>query len=270
MTDTIGVPEIGDLDAFELPEGPVSVRTEEESPDWFAEAETLTQKHQTQSLQFGIGDWINEGMALAEKHQTATLQWDLGDWFNRCPLPDDIDGVPRPYDVAESMLGIPRSTLYDWASTAKRIPVSVRTENVPYTHHRIVANELPEADDATKKRWLDLAADEKLSVRQLQDRLRESRNPEGPKPIPTKSFVVKLPDLLYIKLRNIARGRESTVQLVAAEFLTEYLASDEARVLEDAELAKAEERTHQQRRRAGIRTARAYDPCGLRQRVDHP
>ncbi len=265
---------IDDMDVFELGDDmsttPASDRIEEASPDWFSEGEALTEKHQTHSLQFNIGDWINEGMALAEKHQTGTLQWDVGDWFNRCPLPDDIDGVPKPYDLAESVLGIQRSTLYDWASTAKRIPVSVRTEKLPFTHHRVIANGLPDADDATKKLWVDIAVAEKLSVNELKDRLRASCDPDRPKPNPTKSFVVKLPDLLYIKLRNIARGRASTVQVVAGEFLTDYLASDEASALADAELAVAEERTYQRRRRAGIRTARAYDPLGLRQRVDHP
>jgi hypothetical protein len=262
MTDAIRVPECDGLDLFEVAETPVSARAEEPAPDWFSEAETLIEKHQTRTLQLEIGDWINAGRALAEKHQTATLQWDIGDWFNRCPLPDDIDGVPKPYDVAESVLGVQRSTLYDWASTAKRIPVSVRTENLPYTHHRIVANELPEADDATKKRWLDLAADEKLSVRELQDRLRKSRTPDDPRP-PTKSIVVKLPELLYITLRNIARGRESTVHVVGAEILIEYLASDDAREAADTSVAVADERTYQRRRRAGIRTARAYDRLGL-------
>jgi hypothetical protein len=262
MIEATGVPEVYEVDFDPDPLDETSVRTGEASPNWFSEAEALTEKHQTESLQFEVGDWINEGMALAEKHQTATLQWDMGDWFNRCPLPDDIDGVPKPYDIAESILGIQRSTLYDWASTANRIPVSVRTEKLPYTHHRIVANELPEADDATKKRWLELAAEEKLSVRQLQDRLRGSRNPGDPKP-PMKSFIVKLPDRLYLTLRTIARGRESTVQIVAAEFLTEHLASDEITKLADIELAQAEERTYQRRRRAGIRTARAYDPLGL-------
>jgi hypothetical protein len=262
-----------DMDPFEVDGGisPVtSGGTEEGSPDWFVEGEQLIEKHQTQSLQFGIGDWINEGMALAEKHQTGTLQWNLGDWFNRCPLPDDIDGVPKPYDLAESVLGIPRSTLYDWASTAKRIPVSVRTEKLHYTHHRVIANGLPDADDDTKKRWVEIAVAEKLSVGDLKERLRASRDPDRPKPNPTKSLVVKLPDILYIKLRNIARGRESTAQVVAAEFLTEYLASDEIGKLAEVELAAAEERTYQRRRRAGIRTALAYDPLRLRQRVHHP
>lgn len=270
MTDATGVRDIDDLDPFELAEAPVSARTEEPAPDWFSEGEKLIEKHQTQSLQFNIGDWINEGRALAEKHQTGTLQWDFGDWFNRCPLPDDIDGVPKPYDLAESVLGIQRSTLYDWASTAKRIPVSVRTEKLAFTHHRVIANGLPNSDDVTKQRWIDIAVDEKLSANELKDRLRASRDPDRPKPNPTKSFVVKLPDVLYLKLRNIARGRASTAQVVAAEFLTEYLASDVATAVEDYEIANAEERTYQKRRRAGIRTARAYDPLGLRQRVDHP
>jgi hypothetical protein len=269
MSDAIRVPEIEDLDAFGLADPFISARTEEPAPDWFGEAETLTEKHQTQSLQFNIGDWINEGMALAEKHQTATLQWDMGDWCNRCPLPDDTDGVPKAYDLAESLLGIPRSTLYDWASTAKRIPVSVRTEKLHFTHHRAIANGLPDADDATKKHWVDIAVDEKLSINELKDRLRESRNPDGPKP-PTKSIIVKLPRSLYLMLVDIASGQESKAQVVAAEFLTEYLASDETRALADAKRAKAEERTYQRRRRAGIRTALAYDPLGLRPRVFHP
>lgn len=260
MTDAIRVSNIDEFDPFEIDES--SVRTEVAEPNWFEEATTLTEKHQVQSLQFDIGDWINEGRVLAERHQTATLQWDMGDWFNRCPLPGDIDGVPKPYEIAESILGIQRSTLYDWASTAKRIPVSVRTEKLPYTHHRIVANELPDADDATKKRWLDIAAEEDLSVRQLQNRLVESRGSGDPKPL-TKSFLVKLPERLYLMLRNIARGQDSTVQIVAAEFLTAHLASDEVREMADIELKRAEERTYQRRRRAGIRTARAYNPLKL-------
>ncbi len=263
MSDATSVIRLDELDPCALDES--SVRTEPEQPDWFDEGETLAEKHQTENIQFEIGDWINEGKALAEKHQTATIQWDVGDWFNRCPLPDDATGLGTPYEIAESMLNLQRSTLYDWASTAKRIPISVRTENVPYTHHRIVANALPEADDATKKQWLELAAAEKLGVRAFQDRLRKSRTPGQPNLNPMKSFIVKLPEDIFTILNNIARGRESKVQFVAAEFLTEYLASDEVRTIAESELAAAEERTYQRRRRAGVRTARAYDPLGIQQ-----
>ncbi|MGH9737337.1 MAG: hypothetical protein ACRD4X_01965 [Candidatus Acidiferrales bacterium] len=251
-----------DPSALELP---TAVREETVSPDWFEDCETIAQKHQTKTLQFGVGDWINQGLALAEKHQTATLQWDIGDWFNQCPLPEEMPstaGVPKPYDIAETVFGIPRATLYDWASTAKRIPSSVRTEKLPFTHHRAIANGLPDADDDSKKRWVDVAILEKLSVSELKERLRASKNP-GTKPIPTKSFIVKLHDNLYTTLEKIARGRESTVSLVAAEFLTEHLASDEVGVIADFEAKRAEERTYERRRRAGVRTALAYNPLRL-------
>lgn len=202
MFNDLDVNELKDLEVGELsPSGRAEV--EGAPKDWFSKSNTIAERHQVRGLQFGIGDWINTGLALAEKHKTATLQWEIGDWFNDCPLPEDMPisfGVPKAYDIAEEVFGISRATLYDWASTAKRIQISVRTEQLPFTHHRAIANGLPDADDETKKRWVAIAVQEKLSVNGLKERLRASRNPSCHKAAPMKAFVVKLPESLYATL----------------------------------------------------------------------
>lgn len=235
-------------------------------PDWFDESKSLLQKHKVGSLPFEVGDWFNQwieqGRVLAEKHEAKTLQWDVGDWFARSPLPTDFPEAPKAYEIAEELLGIPRATLYDWASTALRIPVSVRSENLTWTHHRVVANGLPKADEATKKQWIDTAVAEKLSVKELRERLKSIQRPKVDS---TRSFLVDLPQPLYSLVRNIARGRESTIRKVAGGLLKDYLELDEIKEMARIELKRAEERTYQKRRKAGLKTAELYDNLKLRQ-----
>lgn len=214
-----------------------------------------------------LDEWVESGKSLASMYIVRGLQWIIGDWLNLYPPPAEPE-MGNAYEHGERILDIPKSTLYDWASTAKRMPLSVRAEKLPFTHHRAIANAQPNADEATKKRWVNDAIDKGWSVTEL---IKAMRTPvTGPTFNLPKSFVVKIPMHAFETLHSIARGRNSTDQKVASQILVAHLSSDEVKAQAALELKEAHERTRQRRRRAGVRTARAYDPLRLGQRVDHP
>jgi hypothetical protein len=207
-----------------------------------------------------IEDWVEAGKSLANTYRVKGLQWTIGDWLNQYPPPPE-PSMGNAYEHGERILDIAKTTLYDWASTAKRMPSSVRAENrLSFTHHRAIANALADADEATKKRWVEDAISEEWSVADLNKRMRSVTEPTFNLP---KSFNVKIPMYAFETLHSIARGRNSTDQKVASEILVEHLSSDEVKVQAAIELKQAQERTRERRQRAGRRTARAYDPLRL-------
>jgi hypothetical protein len=88
--------------------------------------------------------WREKGTALAKRDKD--VKWELGDWLVvgasyygedppgsgevivgvRIPMPPDV------YSVAEDITGLSRKTLQDLASTARRCPPSVRTEELSW------------------------------------------------------------------------------------------------------------------------------------------
>jgi hypothetical protein len=225
--------------------------------------------------QWNYDEWVKRGEALGKAYVNSN--WELGDWLleGEPHLPDrDLREVPPEwrrgvilsdvYEEAEEITGLERSHLRDLASTARRVPRSVRSDALKWSHHRWLINLLPNADEATLKKWIDESVEKGYSVRQLKEAVKSTKS-QGKEPIKERSFLVTVPLRIYETLHDIARGRESTLQAVTSQFLTEEFDKPELQEVRKEEKAEADERVYQRRRKVGLKVARVYNPLGLEQ-----
>lgn len=100
------------------------------------------------SAAFVIGDWLVYG----EDHFRGQ---------QRLPGFED-DSIPshrvssKIYNEALRLTGLDRSTLITYAYVARRVPSSLRNEQLSWEHHKAVAK----LDEEEQKRWLQIALDE--------------------------------------------------------------------------------------------------------------
>ena len=100
------------------------------------------------SAAFVIGDWLVYG----EDHFRGQ---------KRLPGFED-DSIPSHrvsseiYNEALRLTGLDRSTLITYAYVARRVPSSLRNEQLSWEHHKAVAK----LDEEEQKRWLQIAIDE--------------------------------------------------------------------------------------------------------------
>lgn len=193
------------------------------------------------------------------------VRWELGDCLlkgeNNYPVPPDgeFPGVGF-YIVAAEITGLSANTLRDLASTARRVPVSVRTDACTWSHHRVLVNALPNADEHTLREWLTRAAAEKMSVPKLQEAVR----PKKPKPYGVKSIVVTVPLSVWEMLKDFADCERSKVQAIAAQWLVDTSGQPEMQLARSAAKKQTVERLYQKRRRNGLRSmAVTCDLLGL-------
>jgi hypothetical protein len=216
-------------------------------------------------VKWKLGDWLVRGRELAKRD--AEVKWELGDWLTEGEphYPDigagEIQGVPAVsvYSVAENITGLARGTLRDLASTARRVPPSVRTDACTWSHHRALINALPDADEDTIKQWLKRAADEKMSVAELQDALRSPVT----EAVKEKSFLVTVPLNVWETLKDFADHECSSVQKIAALWVSENSRLEKTQAARETARLLVKERRREKRRRVGLRVARTYDPLGL-------
>jgi len=100
---------------------------------------------------------------------TRCSQWWLGDWIRY--------GTTRwgeKYKQAAKVTGYDVQTLRNIAYVAGQIPASRRRDNLTWSHHAEVCALEPEEQD----RWLDLAAEQRMSVADLRLELRTHRREE--------------------------------------------------------------------------------------------
>ena len=224
-------------------------------------------------------EWAQEGRRLTALDRQ--LLWDLGRWLNQGHGYYG-DYVIEPtmgyagtsfYSYASSITGKPAGHLKDIASTESRVRESVRTDQLSWSHHRVLINEFPDAADDELKVWLGKAVEDQLTVDDFRKVLREAKRSGGGagsdsdrKPLNlTHSFVVTVPLRVWETLEKYAGGTEgSTPQLQAAEILTEYLDSPDAQDAARIHQAEAERRTFEARSANGKRSARNNDNLGLR------
>ena len=109
------------------------------------------------SLQFAIGDWLLLGEAQ----------------------------FPEKFSQAAEILGISEGGLQDYIRVAARVPRSIRTNKLKWSHHRCVAsmstvNGAGEivSDVNTQKQWLQKAVNGNWSHHQLRDALRTQDPPD--------------------------------------------------------------------------------------------
>lgn len=118
--------------------------------DWELLGEKLKTAHG--SLLFWVGDWarFGEKQGFAGKNVSSAI-----------------------YDELVAATGYSRQTIQD-AKYVAEATSSLRNEDLSFNHHKVVAP-LPAQQ---QKKLLDQAANEKLSVRKLRERVNESHQPE--------------------------------------------------------------------------------------------
>ena len=104
--------------------------------------------------------------ARVGSHSSASSWW-LGDWlvFGRMKY-------GRRYKEAISVTGLDYQTLRNYAVVARRFDASRRRRELTFHHHA----ELCALPDDDQERWLDLAAQNAWSKRELRRRVRGSRD----------------------------------------------------------------------------------------------
>ena len=113
-------------------------------------------------------DWLRQGSKLGLAGRNAA--WWIGDWLRY--------GTRRygsKYAAAARTTSYDRQTLMNMVYVATRFEFSRRRENLSWSHHA----ELAALAVADQDRWLDRAAAERFSVRDLREMLLSSKQPAG-------------------------------------------------------------------------------------------
>lgn len=132
------------------PSGLVQLTRDATFQDWQACGEWL--RGVERRVQFWIGDWVNYGRAR---------------WGEAAE-----QGVASEAEVlAAEATGWKPETVEQYARVARQVPPERRDPDLPFSHHREVAD-LPPAQQAA---WLARAKDENLSTDRLRGALRRER-----------------------------------------------------------------------------------------------
>jgi hypothetical protein len=115
-------------------------------------------------------DWQETGRILRKLDES--IQWLLGDWIVMAEAYDYGERVA----FAES-IGFNVKTLDDYAYVARHVNFSVRTENLSFGHHKLVAS-LP--DSSEQARWLSTAAENHWSIARLREEIYGKKAIEKP------------------------------------------------------------------------------------------
>lgn len=234
----------------------------------FLNEESLTEESAPQSPHPPFDTEACQSLGKELAKSDADVKWKLGDWLaeneGRYPSigPGEIPGQPALdiYTYAEEVSGLPRATLKELASIARRFSVLVRIDALSWTHHRVLAKARPSADETELIAWLEKAVEEKLSVAAFRKAIQSPVR----KPVKAKSFLVTVQLDVWETLKDFADAKRSGVQKVAAEFLTWAMREEETQANRKLARKSTKERRREIRRAVGLRVARDYDPLGLR------
>jgi hypothetical protein len=161
----------------------------------------LTKTGLTFSRAISIDEWADFGQQL--KKIEGTLQWWIGDWLN---YGEKTYG--ENYTEALAITGYDYQYLRDMKYVSQAVELSLRNDNLSWTHHRAVAALEPEQ----QAEMLTRAHTNNLSVRELRDMVKRF-NPE-PSKLPKTSTVPTLDhEALATRLR------------IVSATITEYYAS---------------------------------------------
>ncbi|MFN9820374.1 MAG: hypothetical protein ACK56K_06735 [Akkermansiaceae bacterium] len=103
-------------------------------------------------------EWEKLGEKLGDTERSIGFM--IGDWINYAE-----NKWGEKYNEAIAATGLEYQTLLNYAYVARRVQISVRTENLPFYHHQVVAKL---KDPEEQKHWLTQAEDHDLSYRRLQ------------------------------------------------------------------------------------------------------
>ncbi|MGB8591029.1 MAG: hypothetical protein WCD40_06580, partial [Candidatus Acidiferrales bacterium] len=118
--------------------------------------------------------WCEQGRTIARNSRS--FNFEVGDWLN-AGAAHAFDGK-KMYKTAAELTGFSRPFLYDLASVAAAVPISLRNENLRWSHHRAVSKLPPEQQSG----WLEEAEQGDLSVAELRKKMkvRKYSNPSVP------------------------------------------------------------------------------------------
>ena len=110
-------------------------------------------------------EWDALGQKLAPIGKS--IGFIIGDWINY-----GENRYGEKYEAALARTGLAYQTLMDFAYVARKVEISLRNENLDFTHHRVVAK-LKSPDE--KKHWLKMAVKHKLGIRRLRKSINYGR-----------------------------------------------------------------------------------------------
>jgi len=111
-------------------------------------------------------DWLQLGQMLIRFDES--LQWLIGDWLNGV---EKIE-YGETYDQFSELFNRSTKTLYDYKYVAGKVEFSVRTENLSFQHHALVAP----YNKTTQQKYLKHADKNELNVKAFRDYIREQRD----------------------------------------------------------------------------------------------
>lgn len=98
------------------------------------------------------------------------VQWALGDWW---AYGDHAYGNrKKDVNALGKKLRYKSGSLMNLGTVSRRVPPSSRNEALSWSHHKVVAKFSPDS----QRKWLEQAATNKWSVRQMQKMIRENRD----------------------------------------------------------------------------------------------
>jgi len=103
-------------------------------------------------------EWEKLGEKLGDTERAIGFM--IGDWINYAE-----EKWGEKYNEAIAVTGLEYQTLANYAYVARRVQFSVRTENLPFYHHQVVAKL---KDPQEQSHWLKTAEDHDLGYRRLQ------------------------------------------------------------------------------------------------------
>lgn len=112
-------------------------------------------------------DWVSEGRRIGQLWRASP--WWIGDWL--------LFGTNRwgeMYAQAAKITGYDRKSLRNMRYVSSRFALSLRKDNLTWSHHALLTSLQPEE----QRRWLERAISERLSVEDLRIELRSSRDRE--------------------------------------------------------------------------------------------
>jgi hypothetical protein len=209
---------------------------------------------------FDSNAWVVKGRELAKRH--TDVRWELGEWLLEGQLHyvdhTGVRGAPSGlgfWAMASEVTGLTPSHLEDLASTARRFPRSVRTDQLSWSHHRVLINARPDSSEEELEAKLLEAVAFDLRVkefeRQLKSPIRDAKL--------EKSFLITVPLAAWEALRDLAKGDGTTIPDYAAGILSEHTASEGVALMREVAVRNTKERKKKKRQE----TARRVDNLGL-------
>jgi hypothetical protein len=132
-----------------------------------APAARLARVHATAwqpSAELPYHDWVIEGRRIGTLYRSSP--WWIGDWL--------LYGTSRwgeMYAKAARITGYDRKSLRNMRYVSSRVRLSLRRDNLTWSHHALLAS----AEPAEQRQWLERACAERLSVEDLRVELRSAR-----------------------------------------------------------------------------------------------